>query len=199
MTRPITIPARSGHGAFVERGKSVRLINTHGYQVVDTWAFSKADPGEFLSVEHTRTATRRAAPRKGDTLVTNRRRPMLTVVEDTTPGIHDTLIAACDAARYEMLGAPGHDNCAGNLATVFKQFGLALPEVPCPVNFFQNSPADPMTGEIRFLASVAKPGQFVELRAEMDLLMVFSACPQDLLPVNGPGGDDPREAHFLIV
>lgn len=199
MTERITIPARSGLGAFVARGKSVRLINTHGYQVVDTWAFSKADPSEFLSVEHSRTATRRAAPRKGDTLVSNRRRPIVTVVEDTTPGIHDTLIAACDAARYEMLGAPGHDNCAANLAAVFERFGLKLPEIPCPVNLFQNSPADATTGEIRFLPSVAKPGQFVELRAEMDVLIVFSACPQDLLPVNGPGGDDPREAHFLIV
>lgn len=199
MDELITIPARRGKGCFLARGERVRLINSHGHQVIDTWAFNRDDLSEFLSVEHTRTALRKVNPRLGDTMVSNRRRPILTMTEDTTPGVHDTLVAACDANRYAMLGHPGHDNCAGNLADVFASLGLSLPEIPCPFNLFQNTPADPESGEIRFLPSLAAPGSHVTLRAEMNVLVVFSACPMDLLPVNGPRGDDPREAHFRVV
>jgi hypothetical protein len=79
-------------------GKVVEVINTHGEQVVDTWAFSRNDLGEFLSNEHTRAHTLHMTPRPGDILRSNRRRPILTLIEDTSGGVHDTLIAACDSA-----------------------------------------------------------------------------------------------------
>jgi uncharacterized protein YcgI (DUF1989 family) len=97
----ITIPARQGKAALVEAGRIVRVINTHGQQVVDTWAFNRHDVAEFMSMEHTRSFLRRLIPRVGDALVTNRRRPILTIVDDTSGGIHDTLLAACDRYRYE--------------------------------------------------------------------------------------------------
>jgi uncharacterized protein len=110
------LPARRGVAAQISRGQTVKIINTHGKQVVDTWAFATRDPAEYLSMEHSRTAILKLAPVIGDTLVSNRRNPMLTVIEDTTPGRHDTLIAACDVFRYRQLGAAGnHDNCADNL------------------------------------------------------------------------------------
>ena len=111
------IPARKGKASRLDSGQLVKVINTHGQQVVDTWAFNAADPSEFMSMEHTRTALARVMVATGDVLVTNRRRPILTIVEDTSPGIHDTLLAACDRYRYEQLGCIGfHDNCTDNLA-----------------------------------------------------------------------------------
>src|SRR5690242_16123916 len=104
----ITIPARKGKAARVAKGQIVKVINTHGEQVVDTWAFNAADTGEFMSMEHSRATMGKIIPAVGDSLVINRRRPILTIVEDTTPGIHDTLLAACDRYRYELLGAKGH-------------------------------------------------------------------------------------------
>ena len=86
-------------------GEKLRLINTHGTQVVDTWAFNADDMAECMSMEHSRVAIGGVFPRPGDTMVTNKRRPILTLVEDTSPGIHDTLIAACDRWRYILLGA----------------------------------------------------------------------------------------------
>ncbi len=74
-----TIPARRGKAAFVARGRSVKVINTHGAQVVDTWAFSRADLSEFMSVEHSRARHHHLIPRVGDALLTNRRRPILTL------------------------------------------------------------------------------------------------------------------------
>ncbi len=95
----ITIPARRGKAAPVAAGGRIKVINTHGMQVVDTWAFSAEDGAEYMSMEHTRPALRRVTPRVGDTLVTNRRRPILTLIEDTSPGVHDTVICSCDAVR----------------------------------------------------------------------------------------------------
>ncbi|HLI11671.1 MAG TPA: urea carboxylase-associated family protein [Alphaproteobacteria bacterium] len=200
MDEPTLIPARRGKGAFVDRGRNVKLINTYGYQVVDTWAFNKHDLSEFMSMEHCRSALMSLTPKVGESLVTNKRRPILTLVEDTTDGVHDMLFAACDRYRYELLGCKEyHDNCTDNLATVFKELSLTLPETPCPFNAFQNSVPEGTTGKIKFLPPVAKPGQYIVLRAEMDLLIAFSCCPQDLVPVNGPAGGEPRGAHFEIL
>src|SRR3954449_6009964 len=99
----IAIPARRGKAVRLRAGQSVRVINTQGQQVVDTWAFSAADLGEFMSMEHARVVMGHIIPKAGDRLVTNCRRPILRAVEDTSGGIHDTLIAACDRWRYELL------------------------------------------------------------------------------------------------
>ena len=191
------IPARRGVAVRVKRGEQVRVINTHGEQVVDTWAFNAAEPTEFMSMEHSRACMNGIYPKVGDSLVTNKRRPMLTVVADTSGGVHDTLIAACDRYRYELLGAPNHDNCTENLATAMAALGLDVPETPCPLNLFMNIPVH-ADGALSFEPPVSTPGSFVTLRAEMDLVMVFSACPQDLVPINGRDCI-PRDAHFQIV
>ena len=100
----IEIPARRGKAAHLRRGQVVKVVNTAGQQVVDTWAFIAADLHEFMSMEHTRPALGHIIPAVGDVLVTNKRRPILTMVEDISGGIHDTLFAACDRWRYELLG-----------------------------------------------------------------------------------------------
>ena len=121
----IEIPARQGKATRISKGQTVKVINTRGQQVVDTWAFNADDMREFMSMEHSRVAIGRIIPGIGDTLVTNRRRPILTLVEDTSGGIHDTLFAACDRWRYEMLGCKEyHDNCTDNLAAGLAALGL---------------------------------------------------------------------------
>ncbi|GJD50793.1 hypothetical protein OPKNFCMD_3539 [Methylobacterium crusticola] len=195
----LTIPARKGKAAFVAQGQVVTVVNTHGEQVVDTWAFNRADLTEFMSMEHSRAHTLRLVPRPGDVMRTNRRRPILTWLEDTSGGVHDTLIAACDRHRYAFLGHEGHhDNCTDNLAQGMAELGLVPPNVPSPLNLFMNIPWSP-DGTLAF-ASPPKPvpGGHVALRAEMELVIAFSACPQDILPINGAAGR-PVEAHFRIA
>src|SRR3712207_4741705 len=102
MAKQQLIPARPGLAARVRKDQTVRVINTYGTQVVDTWAFAD-DMGEHMSMEHSRAGHLHVIPKVGDTLLTNRRRPILTLLEDTSGGIHDTLIAACDRWRYEQL------------------------------------------------------------------------------------------------
>jgi hypothetical protein len=195
---PITIPARRGAAAFVKRGQRIKLINTHGQQVVDTWAFSRADPGEFMSMEHSRVQMGTISPRAGNVLVTNRRNPILTFVEDTSGGIHDTLLAACDRYRYQLLGCKEyHDNCTDNLAAALRALGVSAPTTPAPLNMFMNIPVAP-NGAVSFEPPISTPGSYAVFRAEMDLIIAFSACPQDLNPVNGRDRK-PTEAHFEVL
>ena len=194
----IEIPARQGKALRLRRGQRARVVNTKGQQVVDTWAFNEADLKEFMSMEHSRVAIGHIIPAVGDTLVTNRRRPILTLVEDTLGGIHDTLFAACDRWRYELLGHPGyHDNCTDNLAAGLQALGLVPPETPAPLNLFMNIPVvDGNRVEVR--PPVSTPGSHVTLRAEMDCVLAFSACPQDMIPING-ASMRPTEAHVEIL
>ncbi len=194
----IEIPPRKGAAAKVRRGQRVKVVNSRGQQVVDTWAFNIDDMREFMSMEHSRVAFGRIIPAIGDALVTNRRRPILTLVEDTSGGIHDTLFAACDRWRYEMLGcAEYHDNCTDNLSAALAALGFSLPETPAPLNLFMNIPViDGNRVEIR--PPVSTPGSYVVLCADMDCIVVFSACPQDMLPINGLDMR-PTEAHFEVL
>ena len=194
----IAIPARSGKAALMAKGQSVRVINTHGQQVVDTWAFARPDLTEFMSMEHSRTALARIMPQVGQSMVTNRRRPILTLVEDTSGGIHDTLLAACDRYRYELLGCEEyHDNCTDNLASALAELGLTPPGTPSPWNLFMNIPVG-SGGAVSFEPPVSRPGDHLTLRAETDCVIAFSACPQDMVPINGVDCV-PTEAHFQIV
>lgn len=191
-----TIPARRGASTYVSRGASVRVINTHGKQVVDTWAFNAVDPNEHLSMEHSRASLLRILPKVGDTLVSNRRNAMLSIVEDTTPGIHDMLIAACDEHRYRQLGAIGHhDSCTDNLRDELAKLGFSGRGTPSPLNLFMNVPVHP-DGRLSFEPPVSDAGQYITLRAEMDLIVVFSACPQDMVPVNDMR---PMDASFIVI
>lgn len=194
----ITIPARRGKAASLEQGQQVRVINTHGQQVIDTWAFHRDDLSECMSMEHSRTALGRIMVHVGDALVTTRRRPILRLLEDTSPGVHDTLLAACDRYRYELLGCVGyHDNCTDNLVAALGELELVAPSTPSPWNLFMHIPVQP-DGSLSFEPPVSQPGDYVLLRAEMDCVIAFSACPQDRVPING-AACTPREAHFEIV
>jgi uncharacterized protein YcgI (DUF1989 family) len=194
----VEIPARKGKAARLRKGQIVKIINNRGQQVVDTWAFNAEDVREFMSMEHSRVSIGGILPKIGSVFVTNRRRPILTVVEDTSGGIHDTLIAACDRYRYEGLGHVGHhDNCTDNLAAGLAALGLIPPETPSPLNVFMNIPV--IDGDaIEFRPPVSTPGSIIALRAEMDCIVAFSACPQDMIPINGIAMQ-PTEAQFEIL
>ena len=194
---PVTIPARRGKAARVRAGQRIKVINTHGTQVVDTWAFNADDLAEWMSMEASRAWFLKLAAAVGDSFLTNQRRPILTLLEDTSGCPHDTLIAPCDRWRYGLLGVKDyHDNCRDNLHAALHELGLAIPATPPSLNMFMNIPwtAD---GRLAWGEPVSTPGSYTVWRAEMDLVVAFSACPQDILPINGRTGKT-TEAHFTI-
>jgi uncharacterized protein YcgI (DUF1989 family) len=193
----VTIPARRGRAARVTAGQRIRIVNTHGTQVVDTWAFSAQDVTEWMAMDASRAWFLKLAAAVGDSFVTNRRRPILTLVEDTSGCAHDTLIAPCDSERYRLLGVEGdHDNCRDNLHAALAELGIAIPATPPSLNVFMNIPWTP-DGRLAWGEPTSPPGSYAVFRAEMDLVIAFSACPQDILPINGRAGRT-REAHFAI-
>ena len=197
-TEPGTIPARRGKAVPVKAGQSIKIINTHGSQVVDTWAFVADKLTEFMSLEHTRATMLRLRPQVGDVFRTNKRRPILTLVEDSCGGVHDMLLAACDNERYGLLGCTEyHDNCTDNLHAAMAALGLRAPETPSPLNLFMNIPWT-AGGALSFDPPTTRPGDYVVLRAELDVVVAMSACPQDILPINGTTGTT-TEAHFQII
>ena len=191
------VPPRCGVAVRVVAGRSIRVINTHGTQVCDFWALCDGAPHEFLSMAHCHTETGGIMPAVGDVMVSNRRRPMLTITSDDSPGVHDTVIASCDWPRYQVLGCSEyHDNCADNFRMALMAIGEAAVHVPDPFNLWMNIPVSPQ-GRISWEAPVSSAGHSIVMRAETDIIAVMSACPQDLTPVNGDGLA-PTELHFLI-
>lgn len=198
MAETHVIAAGTGQAVRVAAGRGLRLINTHGSQVVDTWAFRRGDPEEYLSVEQTRRMLLKLAPGEGDTLYSNRRNEMIVLAEDTAPGGHDTLIAACDRWAYEKYGfAPGHASCRGNFLAAAEAAGFAPPLVPNPLNLWMNVPVS-AGGRLALESPESRPGDHVLFRPLMDVIMVFSACPADVLGVNGPD-NVPRDVAWALV
>lgn len=186
--QPITrvvVPAREGRGVVVHKGQRLRVVNPEGQQVGDLFAFVLGRPTEFLSPSHTRSQLRRIYPEVGRPLYSNLRRPLFLLEEDTV-GVHDLLISACDPIRYRDLGAPPeHRSCRENLREALQAFNLEPPVLPDPVNLFMKVEVD-AEGRWQGRDSPARPGDYVTLGALEDLLVVVSACPFDLGPLNGP-------------
>jgi uncharacterized protein YcgI (DUF1989 family) len=186
----IVLRAGQGRALKVRQGDELRIVNLGGGQVVALWALNAADPGERMSMEHTRVALGRLVPKVGDGLYSSRRRELLTLIEDTSPGAHDTLIAACDPERYRQLGGShDHPSCVANFRAALTERELNGDLVPSPLNLFMNIPwrGD---GALEFAPSLARVGDRVTFVAELDVIVVLSVCPMDLTPVNpGRRGD----------
>lgn len=194
----IAVPAKGARALRVAAGRRVRVVNSEGGQVVDTWAFRASDPGEHLSMAHSRSATYRIFFRVGDVLVTNRFRPIVRITEDTSPGRHDTLHAACSAEGNRFFGVPSPTpNCEDNLRAALGAQGVSDAPVPCPWNLYEH--ADPgAEGELVDRPASAAAGDYVELECLMDLILVCSACPSVVGAISGPDRE-PRGVEIVVV
>jgi uncharacterized protein YcgI (DUF1989 family) len=172
------------------------VVDVEGGQVVDLFAFNADDVSEFASAEHTRVEIARLFPRVGEAFTTSRRRPILTLVEDTSPGVHDMLCAACDLERYRNLGVEGpHASCRDNLERAMAELGHERIVIPQPINLFQNAHVMP-DGALTLEPSVSRPGDAVTLRAVLDCIVVASACPQDVVEISRGG---PKDAALELL
>lgn len=193
------LPARKAVAFSIKEGQFLKIVNTHGKQVIDFWAFNPMDKNNFLSMVHCRTILLTVTPHVGDRLYSTRRKAILTLVEDTTRGVHDMIWSACDQERYRMLGAVGyHDNCTDNMHQALREnfpgdkypdLQIADDWVPDPLNLFMNVAID-HRGGLDVRPPTSSRGQYVVMKAESDLVVVMSSCPQDMAPVNAGMPED---------
>lgn len=193
-----TLPARSGLAVPVDAGDSLTVINTHGQQVVDTWVLVRDEADRYVSTAMTWMRARRLYLRAGDELVDTTRTTIARLSEDTSPGRHDMLIPSCDLTRYRELGVDGyHDNCHDNFREAVEAFGISSPAVvPAPVNLFMNVPIS-ADGSVEIVPPVSRPGDRVTIEAYEDVVIVLSACPQDIAPTNGEAAV-PRAVEYRV-
>lgn len=186
---------RPGEGQAVEvkSGEFLQIQTVRGKQVADFVAFSRDDTAEFVSTAATRATNMNIIPQLGMTLYSNRRQPMLEIVEDTV-GRHDMLFAACDPVRYENLGVPGHASCRAALTESLGGYGIGFDRIPDPVNWFMNVSIQ-QRGELDVREPLAEEGDYVVLRALKDVIAAVSACPQDHGPTNA---GNPTELRLTI-
>ena len=195
----VVVPGSHARAVRVNAGETVRVVNTHGTQVVDFWALRADRPDIAMSMQHSRIRWRNLRPHPGDEMLDEERSTIMTMTEDTSPGVHDTVIAACDPFRYAQLGADaGHRSCCTNFAEALAALSVSrdLP-VPAPLNLFMNIPWD-LDGNISFEPTVSAPGDSVSFRAEVDTIVIASACPMDIVPINGPGGGTPVDVELVV-
>ena len=200
--REVVVPAGEGRAVRIRHNEVFRVVDVDGGQVGDLFAFVDEDRDgelaadgpltEWLSAEHTRPSIKRLFPRPGDIVLTNRRRPILRMEADSSPRWHDTLYAACDPARYALLGVHGsHRSCATNLIDALQELGHELPGMPEPVipqpfNVFMHVEVAP-EGSLQVLPATSSAGDAVTFRALLDIVVAVSSCPMDVVPISTGG------------
>ncbi|HEU4821281.1 MAG TPA: urea carboxylase-associated family protein [Qipengyuania sp.] len=171
-----TIAPRGGTAFRLNRGQVLKVIDPEGAQVSDLVAFAAEDVREALSNGRTFDYEETLRMKQDKRLWSNRSRVMLTIVEDTV-GTHDFLLTPCSEATFRHFYPehPVHRGCFGNLAEALAPFGIEPDVIPCAFNVFMNVPVAP-DGSLRVDPPVSKPGDFIRLRAEMDLVIGLTAC-----------------------
>lgn len=183
---------------LLKRGQIFRILDLEGNQAVDTIFYSAEDPLERYSLTHTVQSQGALYLTTGSRLMSSEGRPMLTIVADTC-GRHDTLGGACscesNTVRYALEKRFMH-SCRDNylLAIAHAPEELGKRDVVSNINFFMNVPVTP-GGKLTFEDGISAPGKYVELRADMDVMVLVSNCPQLNNPCNAY---NPTPVRFLI-
>jgi urea carboxylase-associated protein 1 len=183
----VVLPAGQGWTHELGRGEIFRIVDLEGNQAVDTLFYNSRDLDERYSATETMRAQENIYLSTGTRLMSSEGRPLLTIVADTC-GRHDTLGGACSAesnqVRYALEKKYMH-NCRDSFLLALSRYGRGTSkrDLPSNINFFMNVPVTP-AGELTFADGVSAAGRYVEMRAEMDVLVLISNCPQLNNPCN---------------
>jgi hypothetical protein len=171
---------QTGVGFTLQSGQFLKIIDPQGEQVSDLTAFSLADKREWLSSGRTIDYANTIYLTKNHTLYSNRSRPMFTIVEDTV-GRHDFLLTPCSPETFQIIynNHEPHPSCFQNLWTNLEKFGIAPDMIPTTLNVFMNVIVKP-NGELQIDPPPSRAGDFLLLRAEMDLIVGVTACSAEM-------------------
>ena len=170
------IPARSGVAFRLAKGSRLRVIDPRGEQVSDLLAFNADDAGEVISSGRSLDYAAKIYLTTGDLLYSNRSNVMLRIVEDTV-GRHDFLLTPCSKDTFRIIYGDDnpHRGCFGNLVEALAPYGIGSDQIPTAFNVFMNVTIA-SDGMISVEPPLSKPGDYVVLEAEQDLIMALTAC-----------------------
>ena len=181
-----TIPARRPWSKVIKAGQVLRIVDLEGQQAVDTLLYNPDNTDERYSAQDTVLAQGKAYVTEGTVLISNEGNTMATVVADSC-GNHDTSAGACSCEANTVRF--GHHvkymhACRENFLLEIGKYGMSKRDLVGNINFFMNVPITP-EGALAIVDGLSDPGGYVDLRADMDVLVVISNCPQVNNPCNG--------------
>jgi urea carboxylase-associated protein 1 len=180
------VPARAPWSHVLRRGETLRIIDLEGNQAVDFLVYSLADDAERYSAQDTIAAQKNLYLRAGAVLMSNEGSPMMTLT-GTSVDYHDTIGGACsceaNTLRYGHHTKAQHA-CVDNFLLANSAYGRTKRDMVSNVNWFMNVPVE-ADGTLGIVDGISAPGKHLDLRAEMDVVVVVSNCPQINNPCNG--------------
>lgn len=190
LTGPIVlddvVAARAPWTATVNKGQTLRIVDLEGNQAVDFLMYAAADDAERYSAQDTIAAQGNIFLRTGSVLLSNEGNPM-GVVTGTSVEYHDTIGGACscesNTLRYGHHTKSQHA-CVENFLQGNARYGRGKRDMVSNINWFMNVPVE-ADGSLGIVDGISAPGLYVDMRAEMDLVVVVSNCPQINNPCNG--------------
>jgi hypothetical protein len=167
---------QTGVAFTVQKSQIIRVIDVEGGQVSDLVCFALQDIEEYLSSGRTIDYNEKLFQSTGDILYSNRSNPMLAIIEDPV-GKHDFLFAPCSQEMFRLTynETEPHPNCLDNLVSALCPYGVKAFQIPTAFNIFMNVEVS-SSSEIVVKPPLSKAGDFINLRAEMDLIVGVTAC-----------------------
>jgi urea carboxylase-associated protein 1 len=178
------LPARAYWHKKVDKGSVLRIVDLEGCQAVDTLIYDAKDTAVRYNAANTMKLAKSIYLSKGCVIYDDLAQPMMTIIADTC-GRHDTLAGNCsreiNMVRY---GATAPLSCRDNFIKAVGELGMGPRDLPANINFFMNVPVD-AEGGVTITDGISKPGDYVDLRSERDVIVVISNCPQEHNPCSG--------------
>jgi uncharacterized protein len=180
--RRIHLEPQTGASLLLEQGQSLRVIDVQGAQVSDLIAFNAADTREWLSSGRSLDYASTIYLTTGHTLYSNRSTPMLTITSDTV-GRHDFLYTPCSPETFKIIykqeDGDKHPSCFMNLANALREHNIQPDSIPTTFNIFMNADVLP-SGELDLKPPRSRAGDYIEFRAEMNLVIGLTACSAEM-------------------
>lgn len=180
----LTLPAGGHWSRRLEAGERLRIIDLEGCQAVDFLLFNADRPDERYNAADTMKLSGSIYLGEGAKLMSGLAYPLMTVMEDSCGG-HDTIGGCCSKEMNELrYGVANTPNCRDNFIAAMTPYGLGARDLVANINFFMNVPVDDKGG-MAISPGKSKPGDHVDLRADVNVVAVISNCPQINNPCNG--------------
>jgi urea carboxylase-associated protein 1 len=184
ILREEIIPAKEYLGLDLDEGQILRIVDVEGKQVADVVCFNRQRTGERSSASNSKEIQSRWWLTTGHALYSDEGNKMLTIVEDTV-GVNYVGGWYCnEESNYRRYGVHGTRNCRDNLVRAAARLGVGPKEMPGAFAPFMNVIHHP-DGRFQIAEPTSGPGDHIDLRAEMDLFVAISNCPQENNPCNG--------------